>query len=160
MAPSTVDLAPLPSRFTSIAQFRAETMTLGEAAAYCKSNPGWQYYGLSKEGESRYAVRPEGALVCDGRPASEFGAVELTVRQRMDRIKAEGAVGASVAVAGPMPAKGIRREIWDAYDRLYAEKGEFTKADAVHILLNYNNSTCGVVFGEWKRYHGHDFKMK
>jgi hypothetical protein len=158
MVPATSDLAPLPSRFLTVADFRAGTMTLGEAIAYCKANPGWQRYGLRKEGETRFAVRPIGAMVADGRKPEEFDRVEPTIRERMDRIKAEGR--APVTDAGPMPQKGIRREIWDAYDRLFAEKGQFTKADAAHILLNYNNSTCGVVFGEWKRYHGHDFKMK
>jgi hypothetical protein len=143
MVPATSDLAPLPSRFLTVADFRAGTMTLGEAIAYCKANPGWQRYGLRKEGETRFAVRPIGAMVADGRKPEEFDRVEPTIRERMDRIKAEGR--APVTDAGPMPQKGIRREIW---------------ADAAHILLNYNNSTCGVVFGEWKRYHGHDFKMK
>lgn len=144
MVPAIAELAPLPTLFNTQEEFMAGTKTMREAHDYCRAHDGYRYFGVSKGGVTRYMVE------------------ELkkgpTTREIMDRIKSEGA--APAPSAGPVPQKGIRREIWDAYGRLFAEKGQFTKADATHILLNYNNSTCGVVFGEWKRYHGHDFKMK
>lgn len=144
MVPAIAELAPLPKLFATQEEFMAGTKTMREAHDFCRVHEGHRYFGVLREGVTRYMV--------------EVAKKEPTIRERMDRIKSEGI--APAPAAGPVPQKGIRREIWDAYDRLFAEKGEFTKADATHILLNYNNSTCGVVFGEWKRYHGHNFKMK
>lgn len=150
----TTTLEPLPKLFPDFDSFVAGTMTYAEATAYCASNPGYVPYGLRKTnpatgvGESRFQVRKR---------------AEPTIRERMDRIKKERApkVDAEVRNGQELPKEGTtRRKIWDVYDRLHAEKGQFTKVDAAEVFLNFNPNTCGVVFSNWRAFHGFTWKLK
>lgn len=172
MTPATEKLKPLPSIFPTFESFIEGTMTGAQAAEYCKNNPTFEAYGLRKldpatgEGVSRYAVRPIGALVADGRRPEAFETVETT-RQIMNRIKASAPASAVETRNGVKRPRGttVGAQVWAMCDDLMAKKGvgvPFTKfeLETESMVRGFKLSNVMTECSLWRRFNGYTWKVK
>jgi hypothetical protein len=168
-------LEKLPSRFATFEQFMEETMTQEEAGRYCNEHPAFQSYGLRKtnpatgEGVSRYAVRPMGSMVADGRPASEFLTPTKSTKTSSDVAPVQSSKPKKIKVPGETrngitspSSTSVGFKIWQLCDELFSiRKDAFTKslllAEATNRGFNHGNALTEC--SRWRKFHGMTWKL-
>lgn len=162
-------LAPLPTIFPTVESFIKGTMSEQDARDYCKANPGWQAYALLKidpETGVKHrgcAVRPIGARVCDGRPASAFTKADIerattaavtSKPASVRKVKAPGEVRNGIEA----PREGtVGQQIWKMCDDLWSIRKEpFTRMtmEMTAITRGFNLGNVATECSRWRKFHG------
>lgn len=163
-------LAALTSIFTSFEDFMARTMTEDQARKYINDNPAFQFYGLRKvnpatgKGESRYAVRPIGSVVCDGREAASFNHADLVGEPTVQapagkKVKSVPGITKNGVTAPSSTSVGFK--IWAMFDDLWSIRKEpFSKSmmEMTAMTRGFNLGNVATECSRWRKFNAMEWK--